>query len=106
MKKLSCLIAGRVAVSLAAVLMLGACAATTPVFDANFSHATRQTLAAQVRDSEATTRNQDRPVDGLDGRAAREAMDRYYQSFSQPPTPTNVFSIGLSTGAGEAGGNK
>ena len=106
MKKLSLALVGRAGLALAAALMLSACAATTPVFDANFSHATRQTLAAQVRDSEATTRNHDRPVDGLDGRAAREAMERYYQSFSQPPTPTNVFSIGLSTGAGEAGGNK
>lgn len=46
-----------------------------------------QTLNPQpVRDPNA--------VSGIDGRAAREAMDRYVESFRSPPSTMNVTNIG------------
>ena len=38
------------------------------------------------------------PADGpgIDGRAAKEGMDRYVESFRAPPPTTNVINIGGS----------
>lgn len=35
------------------------------------------------------------PVEGVDGRAAREAIVNYHESFKQPPPPTQVFNFGI-----------
>jgi hypothetical protein len=34
------------------------------------------------------------PPTGIDGRAAKETMDRYVESFKAPPPNINVLSIG------------
>ena len=39
-------------------------------------------------------------VSGIDGRPAKEAMDRYVDSFKSPPTNTNVINIGGSLNGG------
>lgn len=58
------------------------CISTTPDWDARFGTATRHNLAAQVLDPAAgANRN---PALGLDGRAARSALDNYQRSFARP----------------------
>lgn len=91
------------AAALAAALAsaLAACAPTSPIFDQEFGRSVPQLRAQQTQDPNATLANRDRPVDGLDGRSARESMERYYQSFVEPPQPTNVFTIGVG---GDTGG--
>ncbi len=67
-----------------ALLACGAsgCVSTTPDWDARFGVATRSNLEAQVLDpSGAASRN---PALGLDGRAARSAIDNYQRSFARP----------------------
>ena len=63
-------------------LLLPACAVTTPHWDGRFGAAVRATTAAQVANP-AAARNPD-PVNGIDGRAARAASERYERSFAQP----------------------
>lgn len=82
------------------IMVLAGCASTTPQFDAQFSNTTRALFSHQVLDAEAPERNRDRVVEGLEGRAAREALERYYQSFEKPPPQRGVFTIGVS-GEGE-----
>lgn len=81
------------------VLLLSACAATTPNFDAHFGQSARAAVALQTRDPQAPAQA---PIDGLDGPAAHHAVEQYYQSFEQAAQPTNVFNIGLGTGASGA----
>lgn len=90
--------------ALVASLGLTACAATTPHWDARFGEATKTLMAQQTRDPQATDLNEDRLVDGIEGRSARETMDRYYKSFSEPPRPYSVLTIGVGTAGQGAGG--
>ena len=94
---------GLLAAGLVGLIACAGCAPSTPVFDRHFGESTRIIQAQQVRNPDAPTANRDRSVDGLDGRAAKQALDRYQKSFSDPPRPTNVFTIGVGTGQ-ESGG--
>lgn len=86
-----------------AIFALSACAPTTPNYDQNFGEASRVLRAQQTYNPEAPVANRDKLPDGLDGRAAREAYERYQQSFTTPPEPTvNVFGVGLG-GTGGSG---
>lgn len=73
--------------------MLSACAPTTPHWDTNFGNSVRAAVAQQTLNPEAS-QNPDQ-VRGMDGRAAREAVDRYQKSFKQPEPQPNVFTIGV-----------
>jgi hypothetical protein len=87
--------------------LTGACAPVSPVFDSQFGNSVRNLTAQQVRNPDAQAANADRPVDGLDGRAAREAVDRYYRSFGEPPRVGNPFVIGVSgQQSGAEGGDR
>jgi hypothetical protein len=88
------------AVGLASVTMLGACAPISPAFDSQFGRSVPELRAAQVANPQATLQNRDRAVTGMDGRAAREATERYYRSFREPPPPGNTFVIGVGGGEG------
>ena len=77
------------------------CAPSTPVFDRHFGESARILQAQQVRNADAPIANSDRNVDGLDGRAAKQAMDGYQRSFAEPPKQTNAFTIGVSSGDGD-----
>jgi hypothetical protein len=57
---------------------LSACAQTTPQWDARFGIDARMVLARQVMHPEAA-RNTN-PVDGMDGRSARTAYERYQKA--------------------------
>ncbi len=79
------------------LLLLGACASPNPDFDASYGLTLPALRAQQTANPEAPVQNQARKVEGLDGRAARESMDRYYKSFREPPPPPPALVI---TGAG------
>lgn len=76
------------------VVALSACAvSTTPKTDARLGEAMTVMRAQQTLNPEAS-RNTD-PVTGLDGKAAKGALDNYRDSFRQPPAETaNFLSIG------------
>ncbi len=72
--------------------LLTACE-TAPRYEAEFGNATRATLNAQIINPDAG--NNPDPVAGLDGRAARDAINNYQKSYAQPEKPQNVFNIGV-----------
>lgn len=88
--------------ALAAGALLGAgltgCMSTSPVWDAHFGESVRTVRMMQTLNPNASYTNTD-PVTGVDGRAATFAMDRYGQSFSNPPTDGNTFVIGIGNGS-------
>lgn len=85
-----------------AILGLTACGSTTPHLDAHFGEAVVAARAQQTIDPQASL-NAD-PVNGIDGRAARETMVRYHNSFKAPPPTFNVINIGGSIAGGSSGG--
>lgn len=87
----------RAAAGAGLLALLAGCASTTPEYDARFGESVRQLREAQVIDRQAGE-NVD-AVLGLDGNAAREAMQRYRNSFREPPPVVNVIQIGGSAGA-------
>lgn len=86
-------------IATAAVATLAGCAGTTPTLDARFGEAVRLARAQQTLNPDAA-RNPD-PVAGLDGRAARSAMERYQDSFKAPPPTFNVINIGGNIAGGK-----
>ena len=84
-----------VAILFLAVGILSGCAETTPRYEAEFGNATRSTLNAQIINPDAG-KNAD-PVTGLDGRAARDAVDNYQKSFAEPDKTQGVFNIGIGS---------
>ena len=74
-----------------------ACAAPSPKLDDNFGKAVNAAKAQQIINPDAS-QNTD-PVAGIDGQAADATMNRYHRSFVAPQPPTNVFNIGVSSGA-------
>ena len=82
--------------ALAAIVLLGGCASTSPDWDARFGDASRQLRAQQLIDPNAPLRNQG-AVMAADGRSTLEANERYVDSFKAPPT-TNVINIGVGAG--------
>lgn len=82
----------RLGAVLTAALLLPACAATTPHWDAaRFGDSVRAITAAQVADP-AAVRNPN-PVNGIDGRAASAAHAHYERSFAQPPAADGASSL-------------
>ncbi len=65
----------------------------SPNYDARFGAATRVTLAQQTADTAAGQRNGQK-VPPADGKAVRESVDRFVDSFRAPP-PNNVIQIGV-----------
>ncbi len=95
----------KIAIALSAVGLIAACTQPAPRFEAEFGNATRATLNAQIINPNAGS-NQD-PVAGLDGRAARDAINSYQKSFAQPQPTENVFNIGVGTdNSGSRGGQQ
>lgn len=80
---------------LASLLALSACS-STPRADAVFGDQVRIAVAQQTMHPDAAM-NKD-PVVGIDGRAARESLDRYHKSFKEPAPHPSVFTIGVGGG--------
>jgi hypothetical protein len=68
------------------------CVATTPDWDNRFGNATRTNLAVQTIDPAASTNRN--PALGLDGPAARAAIDNYQRAFARPETGQPAALIG------------
>lgn len=78
--------------SLAVSGTLAGCVSPTPLSDQHFGDAVRAATAQQILNPDAG-RNTD-PVSGMDGPAAKDAIDLYQDSFKAPPPVTNVINIG------------
>ncbi len=72
--------------------LLGCANTTTPILDSRFGDAVVQARLLQTLNPDASNNND--PVAGLDGEAARHAMERYQESFKVPPATFNVINIG------------
>jgi len=74
---------------------LTACAGTvettTPYLDRHFGEAVNQAKAQQTLNPDAS-RNTD-PVAGIDGKAAKEALDNYHEGM-KTPAPATIIDIG------------
>ena len=81
----------RILIAAALALLLSACASTTPLADARFGQSLRATLASQVLDP-AAVRNT-KPVTGLDGGAASNALTQYEHSFEAAPPARPLIVI-------------
>ena len=83
-----------IAVIIATASLMAGCVAIHPEVDRRAGEAVMSAQGAQtlnphpVRDPDA--------VSGIDGRAAKESMDRYVESFRTPPPNINVINIGGS----------
>ncbi|MEO7493427.1 MAG: hypothetical protein ABIT83_23210 [Massilia sp.] len=93
MKKPSVTSPATLPVTLLALALLSACAATPP--DPHFGESVRQARLAMTINPHAGE-NPDLAA-GVDGGAAREAIQRYQDSFKAPPPVVNIINIG--TGA-------
>jgi hypothetical protein len=81
----------------AIALLAAGCADTpTPHYDAQMGAAVRAARLAMTIDPAAGSRPDD--VTGIDGRAAKEAVKRYQDSFKEPPPVVNVINIGGAIG--------
>ncbi len=80
------------------VLMAG-CVSGTPHYEARFGDAVREARNKMIIDPDAG-KNPDQ-VTGIDGKAARETMLRYQDSFKQPPPVVNVINIGGGLGSSQ-----
>ena len=90
------------ALRLIPLLLLGGCAtgSVTPHYDARFGSALREAKLKMTINPDAGKKPD--LVLGADGRAARESVIRYNDSFKTPPPVTNVINIGGAIGGGGA----
>lgn len=80
--------------------LLAACSTTsTPNYDRRMGNAVRDAKLAMTINPDAGKTAA--PEGGLDGKAARETVGRYENSFKSPPPAVNVINIG-----GSIAGNK
>jgi hypothetical protein len=77
---------------LTSVAVIG-CASKPTQLDQHFGEAVNAAKAQQIINPDAPQTLS--PVAGVDGQAGTAAMDRYHRSFTQVPTSTNVFNIGI-----------
>jgi hypothetical protein len=76
-------------------LALGGCAGSrTAQWDSRFGDATRAAFAQQVLDPDAARHAP--PEGNTDGQIAAAAQQRYQKSYTEPPPPGSVFTIGVS----------
>lgn len=71
------------------------CVSPSPVLDSRFGLAVNTAKAQQTINPEAG-KNTD-PVRGIDGRAAKDSMERYHDSFKAPPPTFTVIGVGGGT---------
>jgi hypothetical protein len=76
--------------------LLAGCASTTPNYDARFGDAVRDAKRKMTINPDAG-RNTDQAL-GMDGRASRESLLRYHDSYKTPPPAVNVINIGGAIG--------
>ncbi|SFB33360.1 hypothetical protein SAMN04515620_14427 [Collimonas sp. OK607] len=87
----------KLAIALLLVLTAG-CSTMTPNYDTKFGDAVREAKLKMTINPDAG-RNPDQ-VAGMDGKAAREAIILYQDTFRSPPPAVNVINIGGGIGNG------
>ncbi len=105
MKLTSFALASRTTAAVAAgtaLLALGGCMTSTPIWDAHFGEAVRTVTQAQIIDPHAAEHAQ--ASHDMDGRAAVSAVDVYQKSFEAPTPSPNAFVIGVGSGSGGGAG--
>jgi len=89
--------------ALAMLALLAGCAASpTPNYDARFGDAVREARQRMTLNPNAGS-NPPAALTGMDGRASRESIVRYQDSFKAPPPVVNVINIGGGVGGGGSG---
>ena len=68
---------------------------TSPRLDCAFGEAVDMAVARQIADKDAAAKNANKGA-GIDGAAAKEAIDQYRKSFRSPEAPASPFTIGIS----------
>lgn len=94
---LSSLRTAAVVLALGASALLGGCA-LSPNLDAQFGEAVKNAQKRQALHVDPKLLQED--PDGLQGRAAAGVMDRYFESYEEPPkgTGASIGSIGGGSG--------
>ncbi|TKC92599.1 hypothetical protein FAZ69_02715 [Trinickia terrae] len=93
----------RTVVCIGACFALNGCLSSTPHWDQTFGDSIHQVTAMQVLNPQAG--QNDDPVNGIDGSAANSLMANYDKSFTAPPPPMNMFTIGVGAPSGSSSGN-
>ena len=89
----------RITIMAAAVLAAGCAETVTPRYEPLFGSAVKEARLAMTIDPAAGARADQ--VKGIDGRAAKETIKRYQDSFKEPPPVTNVINIGGAISGGQ-----
>ena len=76
------------------LVLLTGCASVTPNYDARFGDAVREAKLKMIINPNAG-KNPDQVL-GMDGKAARETIIFYQNTYKEPPPPVNVINIGGS----------
>ena len=89
----------KLAIALLLGLMAGCSTSTvTPNYDAKFGDAVRE-AKLKMTINPGAGRNPDQVV-GMDGKAGRDTIILYQDTFKTPPPVVNVINIGGSLGSG------
>ena len=80
--------------ALLSVVLICGCVNPTPVFDQYSGQSITALRAQQTVNPNAPVDNEKRVPEGMDGRAARETLERYQRSFQQPERQTEGFRVG------------
>ena len=79
--------------------LIAGCASVTPNYDAKFGDAVREAKLKMTINPDAG-QNPDQ-VAGMDGKAGRETIILYQDTFKAPPPVVNVINIGGGLGGGK-----
>ena len=90
MKTIPCVLIGLT------MVLAGCTRSMTPHYDTRFGDAVREARQKMIIDSDAG-KNRDSSI-GMDGKAARDSIIVYQETFRTPPPTTNVINIGGSIG--------
>ena len=78
--------------------LIGGCSTVTPNYDARFGDAVREAKQKMIINPNAGKTAG--PVAGMDGKAARDTIILYQETYKAPPPVVNVINIGGSIGGG------
>ena len=79
--------------------LMAGCASVTPNYDAKFGDTVREAKLKMTINPDAG-QNPDQ-VAGMDGKAGRDTIILYQETFKAPPPVVNVINIGGSLGGGK-----
>ena len=79
--------------------VMAGCASLSPNVDQHYGEAVTSARVAQAFSQQPA--HSPEQLTGMDGRAAKETMDRYLDSFRAPPPTTTVINIGGGLGGGK-----